>query len=53
MIGRKYDYGLFRFEGVPLYITAGVGTSILPFRLFDPPEVTLLTLVPTDHAPDP
>jgi len=43
-IGRKYDRGLFDFGGVPLYITAGVSTTILPVRLFDPPEVTLLTL---------
>jgi hypothetical protein len=45
-LGRRYDRGLFRFEGVPLYITAGTGTSILPIRFFDPPEVTLVTLVP-------
>lgn len=45
-IGRRFDRGLFDFGGVPLYITAGVGTTILPIRLFDPPEVTLLTLGP-------
>jgi predicted MPP superfamily phosphohydrolase len=43
-IGRKFDRGLFDFKGVPLYITAGVGTSIVPIRLFDPPEVTLVTV---------
>jgi hypothetical protein len=49
-IGRHYDKGLFDFQGIPLYITAGVGTSTLPVRLFDPPEVTLLTLVPGPQA---
>lgn len=45
-LGRTFDRGLFRVAGTPLYITAGVGTSLLPVRLFDPPEVTLLTIVP-------
>ena len=43
-IGRRYDRGLFDYGGVPLYITPGVGTSIVPIRLFDKPEVTLLTI---------
>ncbi|MEW6747015.1 MAG: metallophosphoesterase [Planctomycetota bacterium] len=33
-------------DGVPLYVSRGIGTSILPFRLFCPPEVTCLRLVP-------
>lgn len=49
-IGRRYDSGLFDYMGFPLYITSGVGTSLVPIRLFDPPEVVLLTLEP---APSP
>lgn len=43
-IGRRYDRGLFRWPGdgddptaTLLYVNAGVGTSILPVRFFDPP----------------
>lgn len=49
-LGRAFDRGLFRVGSVPLYITAGVGTSLVPIRLFDPPEVTRLTLVPEPSA---
>ena len=49
-IGRRYDFGFFRYEGQPLYITAGLGTSVIPVRFFDPPEITLLTLVPAETA---
>ena len=45
-LGRRYDAGLFDFQGIPLYITAGVGPSVVPVRFFDPPEIVLLTLVP-------
>jgi len=48
-LGRRYDAGLFDFQGIPLYITAGVGTSEVPVRLFDPPEIVLITLVPGAH----
>lgn len=51
-LGRRYDRGLFVLDGFPLYITAGTGTSVIPVRLFDPPEVTLLTLVPPHLAPE-
>ncbi len=39
-IGRRYDRGLFDWpDGADtlLYVNAGVGTSILPVRFFDPP----------------
>jgi predicted MPP superfamily phosphohydrolase len=45
-LGRRYSAGELEYRGLRLYITAGVGTSYLPVRLFNPPEVTLLTLVP-------
>jgi predicted MPP superfamily phosphohydrolase len=54
-LGPRYDAGLFRYKGIPVYITPGVGTSLVPFRFLCPPEVTLLTLVPPgsgSHAPD-
>jgi len=50
-LGRKYDRGLFRIGGIPLYITAGVGTSIIPARFLDPPELVLLLLEPAPSPP--
>jgi predicted MPP superfamily phosphohydrolase len=31
-------------EPVPVFVTTGLGTSILPFRFMVPPEVAVLTL---------
>ena len=45
-LGRAYDRGIFEVAGSRLFITAGVGTSILPVRWDVPPDVALLTLVP-------
>ncbi len=48
---RRYDYGHIREFGRDLFITAGIGTSILPVRLNMPPEIVLLTVEPADAAP--
>jgi uncharacterized protein len=42
----KYVEGLFRVGagGIPLYVTRGIGTSVVPARFFCPPEITLITL---------
>lgn len=42
--GRKYAYGLVNVRGVPAFVTAGIGTSILPARFRAPPEVVIITL---------
>lgn len=42
--GNKYAKGLIKEGNKQLYISSGVGTSILPVRLFNPPEITVLTL---------
>lgn len=41
---RRYACGLIREEGKTLYVTGGVGTSILPLRFLTPPEIVLVTL---------
>jgi uncharacterized protein len=41
---RKYRRGYFSSTKVPLYVSRGVGTIGFKWRLFCPPEVTLLTL---------
>ncbi|GAB2897782.1 metallophosphoesterase [Microbulbifer echini] len=42
--GQRYAIGHIVEEGKHLYVSPGVGTSILPVRFLVPPEVTLLTL---------
>ncbi|MBK6751426.1 MAG: metallophosphoesterase [Acidobacteria bacterium] len=42
--GQKYSYGHIRQDEVDMFVTTGVGTSILPFRFMMPPEVAVLTL---------
>ncbi len=44
--GRFVD-GLYRVgkKDTPLYVTRGIGTSIMPLRFFCPPEINLIRLV--------
>ncbi len=41
--------GLYRVgeQNTPLYVTRGIGTSIMPIRFFCPPEISLIRLVGT------
>ncbi len=43
-IGKPYAYGLKSFGGFPVYITSGIGTSMLPARFRAPPEIVILQL---------
>ncbi|NLN88784.1 MAG: metallophosphoesterase [candidate division WS1 bacterium] len=42
--GRRMAAGLFQRGNSIVYVSRGIGTSILPIRVFCPPEVTTLTL---------
>jgi predicted MPP superfamily phosphohydrolase len=42
--GDRYVHGHVHEDGRDLYVTAGVGTSILPVRFGVPPELVVLTL---------
>ena len=42
--GQKYTRGLIKQNGVQMFVTSGVGESILPFRFLVPPEIAVLTL---------
>jgi predicted MPP superfamily phosphohydrolase len=42
--GQKYSYGHVREEGKDLFVTSGVGESILPFRFMMPPEIAVLNV---------
>ncbi|MFN0122420.1 MAG: metallophosphoesterase, partial [Blastocatellia bacterium] len=40
----QYAIGHVREQGRHLFVTPGIGTSILPVRFFVPPEISMLTL---------
>lgn len=46
-LGQEYDKGYFEYEGryatIPLYITSGVGQTGTKARLFNPPEIVVIT----------
>ena len=42
--GQKYRAGHIREVGVDMFVTTGIGTSLLPFRFLVPPEIAVLTL---------
>jgi predicted MPP superfamily phosphohydrolase len=42
--GQRYAAGHIVEEGRHLFVTTGVGTSILPVRFRVPPELVMLTL---------
>ena len=43
--GQRYAAGYIEEEGKHLFVTTGVGTSIIPVRFRVPPEIAVLTLV--------
>jgi hypothetical protein len=42
--GQKYAHGHVRDRGVDMFVTTGVGTSILPVRFGVPPEIAVLKI---------
>jgi uncharacterized protein len=42
--GQKYAYGHIRENDVDMFVTSGIGTSILPIRFMMPPEIAVLTI---------
>ncbi|CAN5620420.1 metallophosphoesterase [soil metagenome] len=42
--GQKYSSGVFREKNKTLFVSTGIGLSILPFRFMVPPEIAVLTL---------
>lgn len=41
---KKYDYEYYKINNTDLYISGGLGTSTLPFRLFNRPSINLYRL---------
>jgi predicted MPP superfamily phosphohydrolase len=44
-LGRKYVLGRFDVQGMPLYVSSGIGMYRPPVRFNCPPEVTIITLL--------
>lgn len=42
--GQKYAFGHLRENDVDIFITTGIGTSLLPLRFLVPPEIAVLTI---------
>jgi predicted MPP superfamily phosphohydrolase len=42
--GRRYAAGLIREDGKTLFVSTGIGTSVIPVRFGVPPEISFLTL---------
>lgn len=42
--GQKYSYGHMEENDVDMFVTSGIGTSILPIRFMMPPEIAVLTV---------
>lgn len=42
--GQKYARGHVKENNLDIFITTGIGTSILPFRFLVPPEIAVLTV---------
>lgn len=42
--GQKYACGHIKENEVDMFVTTGIGTSILPFRFLVPPEIAVLTV---------
>jgi len=40
----KYVWGLYKFNNAQMYVTRGIGTVGVPFRVNCPPEITKITL---------
>lgn len=41
---KMFKHGIVFYKGVTMYISSGVGTTFLPFRLFAPAEIVVITL---------
>jgi len=44
LVNERYACGLVQEEGKQMYVTGGIGTSMIPVRFLNPPEIVLITL---------
>lgn len=43
-LGQRYNKGHIREKGRDLFVTTGIGTTLLPFRFLMPPEIAVITV---------
>ena len=43
--GQKYAHGHIKDKDVDMFITSGIGTSVLPIRFMVPPEIAVVTIL--------
>ena len=48
--GRRFDQGRFLVERTPLFVSAGIGADAPPLRLWCPPEILVVDLLPAPPA---
>lgn len=46
MLGQKFARGFVKDSGINVFVTSGVGTSILPIRFMVTPEIAVVTIRP-------
>lgn len=51
--GSGFGDGVYRRRGMTMHVSRGVGTTLVPFRLFSRPEITLLELTAAPAADRP
>ena len=45
----KYTAGLYATDDLEMYVGTGVGNSVIPFRIFNPPEILTIILKTTSN----
>jgi uncharacterized protein len=48
---KRYGCHLVEENGKRMYVSAGIGTSIIPVRFLNPPEIVLITIRPVNPPP--
>jgi hypothetical protein len=43
-LGRRWPAGLYHVDGLPLFVSRGLGIVDVPLRLYAPPDVALFTV---------
>jgi len=43
-LGRKWPAGLYDVDGLPLFVSRGIGAVEIPLRLYAPPDVSIFTI---------
>lgn len=49
--GRRFDHGHFVVRGAHLFVSAGIGITRIPFRIYCRPDIFLVDILPVDNSP--